>query len=121
MKSKGLGDDIEKFITKPLGIKKAVDTVAKAVNKDCGCDKRKATLNKWFPKKGHLTQDEFDYLTMFFDSYNGKRLNNEQERDTLYRIYNKVYRTNEKPTTCSACLRSIIEDLRYELSKYDYD
>ena len=31
MKSKGLGDDIEKYITKPLGIKKVVDTVSKAV------------------------------------------------------------------------------------------
>lgn len=119
MKSKGLGDDIEKYITKPLGIKKAVDTVAKAVNKDCGCQKRKTALNRWFPKKGNLTEEEFDFLKMFFDSYNGKRLKSEQERDTLYSIYNKVYRSNEKPSSCSACLRSIIDDLRYELSKYE--
>ena len=47
-KSKGLGDTIEK-ITKATGIKKVVDTVAKATGKDCGCDKRKETLNNWFP------------------------------------------------------------------------
>ena len=47
-KSKGLGDSIEK-ITKATGIKKVVDTVSKAVNKDCGCAKRKDTLNKLFP------------------------------------------------------------------------
>ena len=47
-KSKGLGDSIEKF-TKATGIKKVVDTVAKATGKDCGCNKRKASLNKLFP------------------------------------------------------------------------
>ena len=47
-KSKGLGDTIAK-ITKATGIKKVVDTVAKTVNKDCGCDRRKDLCNKWFP------------------------------------------------------------------------
>ena len=48
MKSKGLGDTITK-ITKLTGIKKDVDTVAQATGKDCGCDKRKDTLNRMFP------------------------------------------------------------------------
>jgi len=47
-KSKGLGDTIEK-ITKATGIKKVVDTVNKVMKKDCGCDKRKDSLNKLFP------------------------------------------------------------------------
>ena len=47
-KSKGLGDSIEK-ITKVTGIKKVVNTVSKAVKKDCGCAKRKNTLNRLFP------------------------------------------------------------------------
>ena len=47
-KSKGLGDTIEK-ITKVTGIKKVVDTVAKATGKDCGCGKRKESMNKMFP------------------------------------------------------------------------
>jgi hypothetical protein len=41
---KGLGDVIEK-ITTSTGIKKAVNTVSKAVGKDCGCEKRKEALN----------------------------------------------------------------------------
>jgi len=45
-KSKGLGDTIEK-ITKATGIKKVVDTVTG--KKDCGCGKRKDTMNKMFP------------------------------------------------------------------------
>ena len=47
-KSKGLGDTVAK-ITKATGIKKIVDTVAKATGKDCGCDKRQVTLNRLFP------------------------------------------------------------------------
>ena len=47
-KSKGLGDSIEK-ITKATGIKKVVEKVSKATGKDCGCGKRKDTLNRIFP------------------------------------------------------------------------
>ena len=47
-KSKGLGDTIAK-LTKATGIKKVVDTVSKATGKDCGCAKRKETLNRFFP------------------------------------------------------------------------
>ena len=44
----GLGDTIEKFTT-ATGIKKVVDTVAKAAGKDCGCGERRDTLNRVFP------------------------------------------------------------------------
>jgi len=47
-KSKGLGDTIEK-ITTVTGIKKVVETVAKAAGKDCGCKARKEALNRVFP------------------------------------------------------------------------
>jgi hypothetical protein len=50
MKPKGLGDTIEK-ITKATGIKAVVDTVSKATGKECGCGKRKETLNRVFPYK----------------------------------------------------------------------
>jgi len=48
IKSRGLGDSIEKF-TKATGIKKVVDTVAKATGKDCGCNNRRDALNRSFP------------------------------------------------------------------------
>tara|TARA_R110001606_G_scaffold8959_5_gene39191 strand:+ start:13 stop:186 length:174 start_codon:yes stop_codon:yes gene_type:complete len=48
IESKGLGDTVQKFTT-ATGIKKAVETVAKAAGKDCGCGKRKDTLNRMFP------------------------------------------------------------------------
>jgi hypothetical protein len=50
MKSRGLGDDIEKF-TKATGIKKVVDAVSQVLNVPCGCEGRKTFLNKMFPKK----------------------------------------------------------------------
>ena len=50
MKSKGLGDTIHKF-TSFTGIKKMVDTVAKATNSDCGCDGRRDNLNRIVPYK----------------------------------------------------------------------
>lgn len=50
MKSRGLGDSVEK-LTKVTGIKKVVDTVSKATGKPCGCGERKDTLNRMFPYK----------------------------------------------------------------------
>ena len=44
MKSKGLGDTIEK-ITTATGIKKVVEKVAEATGRECGCNKRKEILN----------------------------------------------------------------------------
>ena len=49
MKSKGLGDSIEKF-TKTTHIDSLVKLSANFMGyKDCGCNKRKAWLNKQFP------------------------------------------------------------------------
>jgi len=50
MKSKGLGDTIEK-ITKATGIKAVTDAVSKVTKKPCGCQKRKEALNQRFPYK----------------------------------------------------------------------
>jgi len=45
MKSKGLGDSIEK-VTKVIGVKRIVDTISKITGKDCGCNTRKKALNE---------------------------------------------------------------------------
>jgi len=50
MKSKGLGDTIEK-ITKATGVKTVVEKVSELTKKPCGCIKRKEALNKVFPYK----------------------------------------------------------------------
>ena len=56
-KSKGLGDTIEKFTT-ATGIKKVVETVAKATGKDCGCNKRRDTLNRVFPYNNNKVEQQ---------------------------------------------------------------
>jgi hypothetical protein len=51
MKSQGLGDSIEKFTT-ATGIKSFTQVLARngvLGKKGCGCNKRKETLNKFFP------------------------------------------------------------------------
>ena len=51
MRSKGLGDSVEKF-TKKTGIKSLMDMAMGTVGKkDCGCNKRKDWLNQKFPYK----------------------------------------------------------------------
>jgi len=54
MKSRGLGDSVEKF-TKATGLKTLTEIAKKATGykKDCGCNKRKAWLNKQFPYKSN--------------------------------------------------------------------
>ena len=49
--SKGLGDTIAKF-THFVGLDKLAERIANAFGyEDCGCTRRKTTLNKLFPYK----------------------------------------------------------------------
>lgn len=50
MKSRGLGDDIEKLM-KASGVKIAFNSISKFANAECGCKKRRDKLNKIFPYK----------------------------------------------------------------------
>ncbi len=50
MKSKGLGDTVEK-ITKATGVKTMVDRISKGLNIPCGCAARREALNKLVPYK----------------------------------------------------------------------
>ena len=50
MKSRGLGDSIEKF-TKATGIKKVVNRVSEGLNIPCGCEGRRDAMNMLFPYK----------------------------------------------------------------------
>lgn len=113
-KSKGLGDDIEK-ITKATGIKKLVKFIA---GEDCGCNERKNKLNKIFRhnKLECLNEEEYDYLTEFF-SKNKNVLNNE-EINKLYEISNRVFNKNNKPSSCSSCVRTVTLRLKKLVDAY---
>ena len=98
--SKGFGDTVEK-ITKATGIKKVVDTVADALDTDCGCDKRKKKLNELFPylMPELLTEDEFNFLDLTFKNETNKI----KDPDRILEIYNRVFKDKKKMTNCSLC------------------
>jgi len=98
--SKGFGDTVEK-ITKATGIKKAVDTIAEALDTDCGCDKRKKKLNELFPylMPELLTEDEFNFLDLTFNNESNKI----KDPDRILQIYNRVFKDKKKMTNCSPC------------------
>lgn len=98
--SKGLGDTVEK-ITKATGIKKAVDTIAEALDTDCGCDKRKKKLNDLFPylMPELLTEDEFNFLDLTFKN----ETNQIKDPERILEIYNRVFKDKKKMTNCSPC------------------
>lgn len=53
----GLGDVVE-AITTVTGIKAATEAVSKVTGKDCGCNKRRESLNKKYPfRKGGRDAD----------------------------------------------------------------
>ena len=99
--SEGLGDDIEKFVTKPLGIKKAVDTVFQKLEKSCGCEKRKEKLNQVFryKKPECLTEEEFDLIKMAVDTKKNKFTPDEQ--NIFVAIYERIFKTKVECTPCS--------------------
>ena len=117
MKSKGLGDDIEK-ITKATGIKTAVDFLAEKLGFDCGCDARKEALNKLFPYKKVecLTEDEYNYLTEF--NWNVYQLTPEHQK-RLLQIYNRIFNEKRQPTSCGACWQGILAELHKVYNEYN--
>ena len=104
--SKGLGDSVEKVL-KATG----VDKVAKfLLGEDCGCDTRKEILNKLFPYKTEcLNEEEHEYLEYFFKVQRNKVTSIEQKK--LLLIYNRVFNTNKKGSSCAPCVKSMVNEL----------
>lgn len=112
--SEGLGDSVEK-ITEATGIKAAVKFIA---GEDCGCDKRKETLNKLFRynQPQCLEEDEYNYLAEFYST--NKSVISGIEKQKLLAIYNRVFKSNKRMTSCSACLKSIYDKLKQYFDSY---
>ena len=110
-KSKGLGDTIEK-ITKKTGIKKVVEKVSEVTGIDCGCDERKAMLNKMFPyrNKECLTEDEFQWLDKFYTSRKSTVTHEEQIK--MVEIHNRVLASTRKVSSCGSCVRDMVNIMK---------
>ena len=106
-KSKGLGDTIAK-ITKATGI----DKVAKKVlGDDCGCEERKEKLNKMFPyaKVRQFTEDEMSIYESVLPRIKGTVSG--QDQATLVKLYNKVFNSNKKTSSCGSCVQQTLAQL----------
>ena len=110
----GLGDVIEK-ITEVTGIKKAVKFLA---GEDCGCDQRKIKLNQMFRhnKIECLNEDEYDFLSQWFAK--NKSTINYEDRKKLYEIYNRIFHKNQKVSSCSSCVNTIVIRLKRIFDEY---
>ena len=120
MKSKGLGDTVEK-ITKATGIKKATNYIFDKLGMDCNCSKRKERLNKLFPysKPECLTEEEYMTLKAIF-----KHINNRigaTEQSALLKIYNRIFKANKQMSTCSSCVKELVEVMRKLFNEYEYE
>lgn len=105
--SQGLGDTVEKVL-EATGIAKVAKWI---MGEDCGCEERKQKLNELFPYKKPLClqEDEYTYLTEFFSRGTNRIKPTEQQQ--LLRIYNRVFKERQEPTTCSSCWQNILNKL----------
>lgn len=103
-KPKGLGDVVE-AITTATGIKAAVDWFSEATGVDCGCDARKAKLNKLFPIANPecLTKEEYDFIGTII----GAAQFTHAQRVRIAEVHARVFRHKfDVPCTCSPKLWS---------------
>ncbi len=117
VKSKGLGDSIEK-ITKATGIKKVVDKISEATGIPCKCQERKELLNKLFPYKvRQFTPDEMKIYKEIIPNVKGGIVKG-KDYANLLQLYNKVFSTNKKASNCAPCVKDTLAKLKkvYESS-----
>ena len=115
-KSEGLGDSIAK-VTKATGIDKLVKFVA---GEDCGCEERRKKLNKLFsynPNIQCLQEDEYTWLDNWFKL--DKSIMKPTEQKEMLVIYNRVFNARQQFTTCSSCLRDIMNRMRKVYETYE--
>lgn len=114
-KSKGLGDTVAK-VTKATGIDKAVKFIA---GEECGCEERKEKLNKLFPynQPECLNESEYNFLKDFY-SIARNTVTYPQQLE-LIAISNRVLKTKLKPSSCSSCIKSLMDKLKKLYDNYE--
>lgn len=117
-KAKGLGDTVE-AITEATGIKTAVELFSKATGLDCGCDKRKETLNKLFPYNRNincLTESDYNLLGEFLQPNKNSLTPDEQK--IVSDIYFNVFNFRLQLSSCGSCWKGKIDELRKVYNEY---
>jgi len=117
-RSEGFGDTVER-ITKATGIKKAVDYVSDKLDKDCGCNERKRTLNRKFPyyRPELFTKKEYEYLNLYFKP-RGEHIPTDQWA-RMIEISNRVFRENKDLKGCGGCtMNKVVQKLKKLYDEY---
>jgi hypothetical protein len=114
-RSKGFGDTVAKF-TEATGIDKLVNFIA---GEDCGCEARKEKLNKLFPYRTPecLTETEHEQLTNLLPKMTVRVKPSEQLQ--FLKVYNRVFKTNEQPTSCASCLNDMLRKIKQVYNAYE--
>ena len=116
--AQGLGDTIEQ-ITEVTGIKKVVELFSSVTGIDCGCDERKAKLNKLFPYNGNincLTEKDYNSLTELVDPK--KDTLTIEEQSMIAEIYFNVFNYRLQLSSCGSCWKGKIDELRKVYNEY---
>jgi len=117
-KAKGFGDTLE-AITEATGIKAVVEVFSKATGIDCGCDKRKETLNRLFPYNSNincLTESDYNLLTSFLAP--DKNTLTPTEQLAVSDIYFNVFNYRLQLSSCGSCWKGKIDELRKVYNEY---
>ena len=111
--------DVVASITKATGFDKVAEAAAEALGfDDCGCDERRKKWNKKFSfgKPECFTEDEYNYLTNFFNTLKNKVEYGDRKR--VYEIYNRVFKSKALPSRCTACFNEKTKRLKELLNEY---
>ena len=113
--SKGFGDTVAKF-TEATGIDKLVNFIA---GDDCKCKERQEKLNKLFPYRTPecLTESEHEQLTNLLPKMTVRVKPSEQLQ--FLKVYNRVFKTNEQPTSCASCLNDMLRKIKQVYNAYE--
>ena len=112
--SRGFGDTVAKF-TEATGIDKVVHFIA---GDDCKCKERQEKLNKIFPYKVPecLKEEEYNTLTNLLPKMTVRVKPSEQLQ--FLKVYNRVFKTNEQPTSCASCLNDMLRKIKMVYNEY---
>jgi hypothetical protein len=112
--SEGLGDTIEKVL-EVTGVAKVAKWL---LGEDCGCEERKAALNKMFRYKTPLclTEQEHEWLKEWFGK--NTEVVKPSEQKMFFDIHSRIFQVRNELTNCPPCVKARIDDLRKVFNEY---
>jgi hypothetical protein len=115
-KAEGLGDSVEQVL-EASGISKVAKFI---LGEDCGCEERKAKLNRMFPykKPNCLLEHEYEFLDSFYNRERQNTISVSQQK-VLSEIYQRVFNQRvQMSSSCGSCWRDTVSKLKKVYDEY---